>query len=126
MSFEMDRDIIIEKASFLLNYGYDLDQITDTNIRYTNEHNRISISYNKFDDLSSISVFFFNENELFNVGWIAFIQSDLILNLKQKLDNVEQLLKYMEENYNNIVDVNYCTESRHKVEEYIKNQMPTL
>lgn len=122
MNFEADKAIIIEKSSFLLKKGYCLNETDDLSIRYTNEYNRISISYNKFDNISNISILFFNENELFDIGWIAFIQSDLKLNPRLHLENIKQLLTYTEQNYEKIININYCIESRKKVEKYLSNQ----
>ena len=62
MSLKIDSTVIFKRASFLLNYGYKVEEINDDSINYNNDYYndyyRINISYDKFDDISNISIFY--------------------------------------------------------------------
>lgn len=122
MSFKDDRGYIVEKSCFLLEHGYTISEPDDNSVNFTTTQIKINISYDKFDDISNVSLFFTNERELFNIGWIAFIRNGIKLNPHDKLNNIIELLAYMKNNFSKITDISYCLESRKMIEEYIKSR----
>lgn len=51
---------------------------------------------------------FTKENEIYSVGWIAYVRSGLSVKLHQRLEDVLTLLSYVRENYSVIIDRKYC------------------
>lgn len=116
---EMEKRQITEKASFLLEKGYRL--FSDNNsIQYSNSNDCISIVYPPNAEISEMNIKFFNRNETFSIGWIAYVRENLRLNPHNKLENIIGLLEYVKINYNQITNYRYCKDSSKLIDDFIK------
>ena len=114
----MEKTRILNKGSFLIKKGY--QPVADSNvITYTNGDIEFNIIYEPNSPVSEMDVKFLNLNELFNVGWIAFVRDGVKVNSYDRLNCIFDLLAYVEKHYSEITDYNYCKESDKLVDEYI-------
>ncbi|MEG0315170.1 MAG: hypothetical protein RR646_07935 [Erysipelotrichaceae bacterium] len=119
MSFVEDKETIAKKAEFLLNKGYNICCEQESSIAYENERNKFIIGYEKMNNISGIDLCFKNSKEVFSIGWIAVVRSNIQSDPYQKLENILKLLKYISDNYDKIVDLPYCLESMDLVEKIV-------
>ncbi|MBC2346130.1 hypothetical protein HBP72_07215 [Listeria welshimeri] len=71
------------------------------------------------DNVSNINIKFLEENEMFNLGWIAFVRRNQIPLPQNKLDNILELLAYAEKNYTKVTILQFCQESREMIEDLL-------
>ncbi|EBF5152528.1 hypothetical protein FH008_15525, partial [Listeria monocytogenes] len=68
------KEIILKKSEFLLHNNFKLIEITDATITFSNKKIAFVIGYERYDNVSNINIKFLEENEMFNLGWIAFVR----------------------------------------------------
>jgi len=115
-----ESNLVLNNAVFLLKKGYTV-AINDNMIVYSNPENQIIITFEPYSDVSDMNIKFIEKNEVFSIGWIAFVQKSLKSNPHERLENVLKLLRYVEENYDDITKYNYCVESNKLIDEFINN-----
>ncbi|EDO1167509.1 hypothetical protein ABW380_000018 [Listeria innocua] len=114
------KKIILKKSEFLLHNNFKLIEITDATITFSNKKIAFVIGYERYDIVSNINIKFLEENEMFNLGWIAFVRRNQIPLPQNKLDNILELLDYAEKNYSKVTNLQFCQESRGMVEDFLK------
>ncbi|MCD2253114.1 hypothetical protein [Listeria marthii] len=114
------KEIILKKSEFLLHNGFKLIEITDAVITFSNKKLAFVIGYERYDNVSNVNIKFLEENEIFNLGWIAFVRRNQTLLPQNKLDNILELLDYAERNYAKVTNLQFCQDSREMVEEFLK------
>ncbi|TXG23800.1 hypothetical protein FVE09_14830, partial [Listeria monocytogenes] len=82
------KEIILKKSEFLLQNNFKLIEITDATITFSNKKIAFVIGYERYDNVSNINIKFLEENEMFNLGWIAFVRRNQIPLPQNKLDNI--------------------------------------
>ena len=115
---ESEKQIIIENAKFLEYKGY-VKSVEEHTIHYSTDEIDIIVGYEPYSVESDIFIKFKKENEAFDVGWIACVRGDIHFNHDQRLETVLILLSYIRENYDTLLNIDYCRESRKLVSEYI-------
>lgn len=90
------KEIILKKSEFLLHNNFKLIKITDFTITFSNKKSAFVIGYERYDNISNINIKFLEENEMFNLGWIAFVRRNQTPFPQNKLDNILELLDYAE------------------------------
>lgn len=115
---ENEKQVIIENAKFLEDKGC-VKNVEESSITYFLDGIEIIVGYEPYSVESDIFIRFKKENEVYDVGWIACVRSDIHFNHDQRLETVLTLLSYVRENYDRILDIDYCRESRRLVSEYI-------
>ncbi len=88
-------------------------------VNYTLNDICINIVYPPNSGESDINIRFIEKNEVFSIGWIALVRGN-IKGSNEKFVNVEQLLKYIENQYVFIIDYKFCTESNELIDNYVK------
>ncbi|MBC1570573.1 hypothetical protein HCJ25_02760 [Listeria sp. FSL L7-1426] len=106
------KEIILKKSEFLLHNNFKLIEITDSTITFSNKKIAFVIGYERHDNVSNINIKFLQENEMFNLGWIAFVRRNQTL-LPQ--NNILELLDYVK-----VTNLQFCQESREMVEDFLK------
>ena len=104
-----DRTAIKRKAAFLLKQKY---KMTETENMITFEN-----------DFFSFIVDFKPEKASFNLGWIAFVRTGLHSDPHQCLQNVLNLLDYVNKSYEQVTNYQYCKESQKLVEDFISSNL---
>lgn len=113
-----ERNLILESSAFLVKMDYTVE-VTDNMIVYSRPENQIIITFEPYSDVSDMSIKFLEKNQVFNIGWIAYVQSNLKINVHKRLKNLVCLLKYASENYDAITNYNYCVESNRLIDDFI-------
>lgn len=90
------KEIILKKSEFLLHNNFKLIEITDATITFSNKKIAFVMGYERYDNVSNINIKFLEENEMFNLGWIAFVKRNQTPLPQNKLDNILELLDYAE------------------------------
>ncbi|EAF1857333.1 hypothetical protein ACTZ8G_000593 [Listeria monocytogenes] len=114
------KEIILKKSEFLLHNNLKLIEITDFTITFSNKKIAFVIGYERYDNVSNINIKFLEENEMFNLGWIAFARRNQTPLPQNKLDNILELLNYAEKNYSKVTNLQFCQESRGMIEDFLK------
>ncbi|MBC1546076.1 hypothetical protein HCJ27_03055 [Listeria sp. FSL L7-1435] len=114
------KEIILKKSEFLFHNGFKLIEITDATITFSNKKIAFIIGYERYDNVSNINVKFLEENEMFNLGWIAFVRRNQTPLPQSRLDNILELLDYAEKNYDKVTNLQFCQESREMVKDFLK------
>ncbi|EAE8345640.1 hypothetical protein BOQ23_01650 [Listeria monocytogenes] len=114
------KEIILKKSEFLLHNNFKLIEITDATITLSNKKIAFVIGYERYDNVSNINIKFLEENEMFNLGWIAFVRRNKTPLSQNKLDNILELLDYAEKNYDKVTNLQFCQESREMVKDFLK------
>ena len=116
---DIEKDILIDKSKFLLDKCYELE-VDDYDITLSKDGIQIVAGFPPMSDVSEVGIRFIKKNDYYNISWIAVVRHNLLVNCKDKLNGAIQLLKYTEENYEKIINYEYCAESRKLVSEYIE------
>ena len=115
---ESERKEIKKEAEFLESLGYTRTE-DQYSINYRLNDICISIVYPPNSDESDVNIRFIEKNQVFSVGWIALVRADIRGN-NDKFINVKELLKYVENQYLQIKDYQYCVESNNLVDRYVE------
>ena len=114
---DVERNIIKQTAQFLENMGYTRTE-DRYSIKYTLNDICISIIYPPNSDESEVNICFIKKNKIFSVGWIALVRGD-IKGSREKIVNVKELLRYIENQYQQILDYQFCEETNHLIDKYV-------
>jgi len=112
---------ILESGIFLVDKGYIVSH-NEHCVTYTQEIRSFRILFEPYSDISSVSIFFKDNNEEFNIGWIAFVRENINTNPRKRLDNIIILLDYIDKHYEDITNYQFCKESEILVEEFISKK----
>ena len=113
-----ERNEIKKEAEFLERLGYARSEDLYS-INYNLHDICISVIYPPNSEESDVTIQFIEKNQVFSVGWIALVRSD-IRGSDDKFMNVKELLKYVENQYPQIKDYQYCVESNRLVDIYVE------
>ncbi|MBF2599179.1 hypothetical protein IA929_04080 [Listeria seeligeri] len=119
---EQSKEVIINSCQFLINFGYILTELKNDSITFSNKKIDFIIGYERYDEISTLYIRFWQENELFNIGWIAFVRGEKSEEGQSKLDNITHLLDYIEKNYAEITNFQFCQESRKMIEDFMNKE----
>lgn len=115
---ELERREIEKSAKFLERLGYVRTE-DPYSINYSLNNICISIVYPPNSEESDVNIRFMEKNQVFSVGWIALVRDNISGN-NDKFMNVKELLKYVENQYSQIKDYQYCVESNNLVDKYVE------
>lgn len=115
---DLEKNEIKQMAKFLENRGYTRTE-RPYSIDYTLDNICISIVYPPNSDESDVNIRFIKKNEVFSVGWIALVRGD-IKGSSEKCINIKELLKYVESQYLQIIDYQFCVESNYLIDKYVE------
>ena len=108
----------LKVAFFLVDKGYIVSH-NEHCVTYTQGIRNFRILFEPYSDISSVSIFFLDKNEEFNIGWIAFVRENINANPRKRLDNIIILLDYIDNHYEDVTNYQFCKESEILVEEFI-------
>lgn len=105
---ENDKKIIMTKANFLRDKGYAL-RIREYSVDYSKNNLRISIFYERYEDVSDVVIHFYDVNKFYYVSWLASSEGiTLWRDASSMLKNVLILLDFIHNNYESIINPLYC------------------
>ena len=117
---EKEKEILVENVKFLIDNDFELE-VEEYGISLSNTLIKIVVGFPPMSDISEVGIRFKKENQYFDIGWIAAVRDNLVVNCYDKLNGAIQLLKYLEDNYENIVNHEYCVESEKLISGYLQN-----
>lgn len=109
---------ILESGSFLIEKGY-VVACNEYDISYTKDGILFKIAFEPYSDISSVSIWFRENNKEFNIGWIAFVRENIRTNPHERLANAVILLNYINNNYHDVSNYEFCEESEKMVDDFI-------
>lgn len=112
------RNRIQQEAYFLEKKGYAKIE-DDDSINYNRNNILISIIFppNFVEEDEDVQIRFLDKNQVFSIGWIALVREG-IKGTGEK--NLTELLQYIKEKYENIIDYHFCKESDKLIEQYVE------
>ena len=126
---ENDKKEIIKRASFLKRKGYHIGKPDDYSVDFFNEKKniRISMFYERYDEHCDVSIRFLKEHESYYASWFAFFaNSKKKVDFYRKVDRIIYLLKFVEKNYKNLIDLEYCRLTQAEMSKQLKKEHPEL
>ncbi|MDR2868974.1 MAG: hypothetical protein LBV04_00830 [Deferribacteraceae bacterium] len=103
------------KIQFLYDKGYTFGMYNEYGFDLTNKIIRVDVYSGRYDT-PDVGIRFIAKNECFGIDWISFIM-DKERNIKHK--NVIEILSYFldffRENYDQLININFCYGIREKV-----------
>jgi len=128
---DSDRAQLLEDAGFLLDKGYVLTKSDEYGFDLVRENMMFSIYYERYEYRGEISIRFLHENKIFHVSWLAHIldkdTNDSIHRLLERklknippdqveeqstdysnLENLRKLLMLVKDNYDDLLDIDFC------------------
>lgn len=114
---DLERGLVKKNARFLENIGYKRTE-DEYSVKYTLNDICISIIYPPNTDEGEINIRFLSKNKVFDVGWMAFVNNNT-KESEEKIINVKELLKYIENHYTQVVDYQFCENCNHLIDEYV-------
>ena len=116
---DLERKEIREAAKFLEKLGYIRSEDEYSIKYYSLDSICINIVYPPYEKESDISIRFIKKNKAFSIGWIALVREN-VRGSEDRLENVKELLKYIEEHHSQITDYGYCKTSDKLIEKYVE------
>lgn len=113
-----ERRIIKKSGSFLLQKGYCLSE-THYTISYTREDIMIIIGIEPYSNVLTM-IISFSDNFPYDVGWIATVRKGIVLPLDDHTKTASVLLSYLNNEYHNVTNQQYCKDSLELIRDYIK------
>lgn len=123
-------DAIKQKANFLETKGFSVVEVSEFIINYANQDNCfIVIYYGRYDDEPEISVRFENKGlipEQYSLGWFRNMkkfeagEKATVKRTGAKVDKLTaifSLLEYLQDNFDDITDIDFCRRTRKKINE---------
>lgn len=108
---EEELEKILEAGKFLLDKGYSIEQKKRI-IRYSMEEKQISVYLGRFtDELGEVGIKFLDANKYYNLGWITHNRGVYRPQLNGRFDYLMYMLSYLREEYDNIINIDFCEES---------------
>lgn len=122
---ENEIEKILSCGSFLIKAGY--KEIHDNcSIAYSNNMLNFKIAFEPYDDIINVNIIFRENNEVFDVGWIAFVRENIQANSNDKLNDAIILLQYIDEHYSDITNYEFCKDSEKLIDDFIEKQKSKL
>ncbi|MBR1442521.1 MAG: hypothetical protein IJ583_03190 [Firmicutes bacterium] len=119
---ENDLKIILKEGKFLTDIGYTVSH-NEYYVTYSRHDIKFMIGFEPYDDTSNVNILFIDKNEPFDIGWIAFVRDNIKISAYKKTENIISLLHYINKNYTNITNYQYCKESTPLIAEFIQKQI---
>ena len=119
MITDYEKEQILAAGSFLKKKGYEV-KVDEYGVEYSNGNIKFSFDYPPCENTSQASIRFKGINELFDLGWIAFVRERVNVDSSKKLLNLLALMEFIKEHYEEITDYNYCKESDKLIDEYVE------
>lgn len=121
MNFKLDRNEIISNCEFLILKEYELTDERENSITFSDNQRKFVITYDKLDNVSSISYSMRNSKKIFSIGWFAFIRESIKTNMDNPLQNTLNLLQFINANYDQLLSLDYCIETERRVDDYLRD-----
>lgn len=119
MITDYEREQILEAGSFLEEKGYEA-KVDEYGVDYSNGNIQFSFAYPPYENISQASIRFKGINDLFDLGWVAFVREKVDVDAKKKLLNLLAIFEFVKGHYNEITNYEYCKESRKLVDKYVE------
>lgn len=120
---ESERQEIISAAKFLEDKGYKRN-VNEYFITYSNDTIDLIIGYEQYyDKQGDIHIKFNKKNKSYSIGWIAVVRAGLKTIQQEKESHLLFLLSYVRDNYDTLIQIDYCEESNQLIDAFICNQM---
>jgi hypothetical protein len=121
-------DIIKKRANFLIEKGFVLQNEDEFIVRYSSNLYLFEIVFERFDDISDVTIRFLEKNKSFSMNWVLRVFSevnynDYMINKKDKLINVLGLLNFIEDYFDNVTNIDFCESMMGKVEGFLKKRI---
>ena len=123
MMTKEEKESVIASAKFLEEKGYNLKEFDGESAVYFGNDRQILVDFGSRGEGSSVSVRFIKENDVFDLGWIAFIRDGVKLAPGKTKDNLVALLVYLRDHYHEAADFRLCKESAQTVNAYLKEKI---
>ncbi|MCM1113249.1 MAG: hypothetical protein NC399_08365 [Muribaculum sp.] len=115
---DLDRKEIEETAEFLERRGY-IKAGDSYSVYYTWDNICISVVYPPNSEECDVNIKFMDVNQVFSVGWIAFVRKN-IKEANEKIKYIKALLKYIEEDFNQITSYQFCVDTNCLIDAYVE------
>ena len=115
--YEMEQ--ILGAGSFLEKKGYEV-KINENGVDYSNGNIKFSFGYPPYENVSQASIRFKGINDLFDLGWVAFVREKMNVDAKKKLLNLLAILEFVKGHYEEVTNYEYCKESSELVDQYFE------
>jgi len=106
-----DKMELRRKAKFLEDMGYVVRE-DEYGLAYDSSKIRFDFSYERYGSGTELNIIFKEINEGFDVGWIAVVRENLNLRNVKPKDEISICIAFIKENYDKLMDMRYCQESR--------------
>ena len=86
---------------------------------------KITIIFDRYSDSSDIKIRFIDKNKSFSIGWMLKVNeevkyNDYMINKVDKLINVLGLLNFIEDYYEQIIDIPFCEKMMIRARDYLE------
>ena len=120
---ESERQEIIAAAKFLEDKGYKRD-VDEYLITYSNGTIDFLVGYERYyDEQGDILIKFRKENKSYSVEWIVVVREGVKAIQQKKESNLLFLLSYIRDNYDTLLQIDYCEESRQLINAFISEEV---
>lgn len=135
-------NVIKQKAQFLEQKGFILSEIDEYTIVYAHKRKdiKVDIYWGRYTDFAEVGVRFKKPSgswEHFAMSWFRIIKkieagesydsivvtNPYINNEEGKLERILYLLEFLEENFDEFMNIQYCRKAEKKVNEYIEKRI---
>lgn len=119
---------IKQEAEFLKKKGYSVEKIGEYTMDYScKDCCKIGIYYGRYTDMPEVSVRFENKSlkpEQYSLGWFRNMkrfeagEKDIFKKDGEKVDKLTaifSLLKYLEDNFEDVTDIDFCRKTEKKI-----------
>lgn len=127
-------ETIKQKGLFLEKKGFEIAKINEYSIKYSHKDIcSIEIYYGRYSDAAEVYVRFENNGvsrpEQYSIGWLRNIkkfeagEKDIFKKTGEKIDKIADifsLLGYLEDNYDDITNIQFCRKMQNKINENFK------
>lgn len=120
-----EKEIIKEKALFLIEKGYTLEE--DEFLKYKSSSNTIQIAYS-FQE-AGVGIFFQDPFSFFSIGWLYFYiapqeYNKIMENKPEKKQIILLELEFLRRNFDKLTEYNFCKGIQEKNQSDISNIDP--
>ena len=120
---ESERQEIIAATKFLEDKGYKRD-VNEYFITYSNDTIDFLVGYERYyDEQGDIHIKFKKKDKFYSVGWIVVVREGIKAIQQEKESHLLFLLSYVRDNYDTLIQIDYCEESNQLIDAYIHNEM---
>lgn len=117
-----NRQRLLEATVFLKNMGYEIEISDNFYINYLKKGVKVSIGFEPRDDVGDVIVEFDN-NEDFSVGWMSVVIGRIENTNADPIEDLLGVINYFKENYNKIMDIDYCRKCDEIIDKYIRENI---